>query len=112
MAPAELLERNTNYLPTGHNQYAPMAETPQLREAIAHKIAANCRRQVNPKSQITITSGATSALFFAVEALVHTGDEVIIFDPAYDSYEPAIRLAGGHAVGLSLQAPKCTIDWE
>jgi methionine aminotransferase len=109
---AELLESVKLDLESGHNQYAPMGGTPELLAAVARKIARTYGREVNPETEITITSGATAALFCAIEALVHSGDEVIIFDPAYDSYEPAIKLAGGNAVHIPLEPPTFSIDWN
>jgi len=85
---------------------------PELRQAVAVKIASTYNKQVDPEAHITITSGATVALFCAIEAFVHSGDEVIIFDPAYDSYEPAITLAGGQAIHIPLAAPSFAIDWN
>ena len=111
-APAELLECVNRHLRNGHNQYAPMAGIPELREQISLKIRATYQRAVNPDTDITVTSGATSALFSAITAFVHTGDEVIVFDPAYDSYDPAIRLAGGRAIHLPLTAPEFSVDWN
>ena len=110
--PAELLDNVSRYLHSGHNQYAPMSGVPALREAVARKISLSYGKDANPETDITITSGATIALFCAIEAFVHPGDEVIVFDPAYDSYEPAIVLAGGKAVHLPLTAPRFSIDWN
>ncbi len=78
----------------GHNQYAPMAGLAALREQIARKLQRCYAVAVDPESEITVTVGATEALYSSIQALVGTGDEVIIFDPAYDSYDPAVRLAG------------------
>jgi len=111
-APAGLLDRVNHHMRAGHNQYAPMEGLPLLRERIVTKTADCYGRTLNAESEITITSGATEALFSAIEALVHTGDEVIIFDPAYDSYDPAIRLAGGLPVHLPLNTPSFSIDWN
>src|SRR4029077_727541 len=84
----------------GHNQYAPMEGLLALRERIAAKLLAVYGFGVYPESQITITLGATEAIFSAVQAVIGTGDEAIAFEPAYDSYEPAVRLAGGRCAGL------------
>jgi methionine aminotransferase len=111
-APPELLERVNYHLHNGHNQYAPMTGIPELREQIAAKTLATYQRTTDPDTEITITSGATSALFCAIEAFVHSGDEVIVFDPAYDSYDPAISLAGGRAVHIPLSTPDFHIDWD
>ncbi len=111
-APEELLDLVTRHLQAGHNQYAPMAGLPELREQIAVKTERLYGRKTNPESEVTVTSGATEALFSAIEAFVHQGQEVIVFDPAYDSYEPAIRLAGGHTVHIPMLAPEFRIDWN
>jgi methionine aminotransferase len=110
--PAELLRSANQYVQGGDNQYAPMSGAPALLAAIAHKIGATYGKDINPETDITVTSGATAALFCAIEAFVHQGDEVIIFDPAYDSYEPAIKLAGGKAVRIPLMPPGFSIDWN
>jgi methionine aminotransferase len=94
------------------NQYAPLAGLPSLRQAVAAKLAEYYGCQVDPDTDITVTSGATEALFSAVQAIVHAGDEVILLDPAYDSYEPAVALAGGRAVHVPLQRPGFGIDWQ
>src|SRR5438445_4563057 len=94
------------------NQYAPMAGIPKLREQIALKTERLYGAKVNADTEVTVTSGATEALFAAIAAVVHPGDEVIVFDPCYDSYEPAIELAGGRAVHLPLHLPDFSIDWQ
>ncbi len=96
----------------GFNQYPPMAGLPALREAIAGKVATLYRHQYDPASEITITAGATQAIHTALTALVHPGDEVIIFEPVYDSYEPVIRLNGGVPVYARLQYPDYRPDWN
>ena len=96
----------------GHNQYAPMEGLPALRERIAAKLLAVYGLRVDPDSEITITLGATEAIYSAVQAAVGAGDEAIAFDPAYDSYEPAVRLAGGRCVRLPLAQPGFRYDWE
>ena len=111
-APAALLERVEYHLRDGRNQYAPMAGVPELREQIALKSARMYGRTIDAESEVTVTSGATVALFSAIDAFVHPGDEVIVFDPAYDSYDPAIRLAGGHPVHIPLIAPDFHVDWD
>ncbi len=88
----------------GHNQYAPMPGVPALREALAFKIERLYGRRYDPGTEITVTSGATEALFATLTALVHPGDEVLLFQPAYDSYVPAIQLSGGTPVFVTLQA--------
>jgi len=96
----------------GHNQYAPMPGMPQLRHAIAAKLSRIYGAQIDPDHEITITLGATEAIFSAVQALVGPGDEVIVFDPSYDSYEPAVQLAGGACIRVPLQPPHFRYDWE
>lgn len=96
----------------GHNQYAPMEGVPELRERIARKLAASYGVQFDPQSQITVTLGATEAIYSAVQAVVGPGEEAIAFDPAYDSYEPAVRLAGGRCIRLPLMPPGFRYDWD
>ena len=96
----------------GHNQYAPMEGVPVLRERIAAKLGSCYALRVDPESQITVTLGATEAIYSGIQALVGPGDEVIAFDPAYDSYEPAVRLAGARCVRVPLQPPQFRYDWE
>ena len=108
----ELVERHMRRGPHAQNQYAPMAGLPALREAIAAKVAEYYGRRVDPESDVTVTSGGTEALFCAIQAIVHPGDEVLLLDPAYDSYEPAVVLAGGHAVHVPLRRPGFAVDWE
>jgi methionine transaminase len=96
----------------GHNQYAPMEGVPELRERIARKLAASYGGDFDPQSQITVTLGATEAIFSAVQAVVGAGEEAVAFDPAYDSYEPAVRLAGGRCIRLPLMPPDFRYDWD
>ena len=96
----------------GFNQYAPMEGLLRLRERIAGKLAATYALAVEPESQITVTLGATEAIYSAIQAVVGPGDEVIAFDPAYDSYEPAVRLAGGRCIRLPLLPPDFRYDWD
>jgi len=110
--PERLLERVIHHLRSGHNQYAPMAGIPELRNQIAAKTERLYGRPTNPDTEVTVTSGATEALFSAIDAFVHPGQEVIVFDPAYDSYDPAIRLAGGTAVHVPLHTPGFGINWQ
>lgn len=100
------------YMKAGHNQYAPMPGAPALRNVIAEVISKTYNHQVNPETEITISAGATEALYASIAAFVHPGDEVIVFDPAYDSYNPAIRLNGGVPVHINLRYPDFSIDWE
>ncbi|MDE2317632.1 MAG: aminotransferase class I/II-fold pyridoxal phosphate-dependent enzyme, partial [Xanthomonadaceae bacterium] len=96
----------------GRNQYAPMHGTAPLREQIALKTARMYGHRPDVDAEITVTSGATEALFAAIAAMVRTGEEVIVFDPAYDSYEPAIELQGARAVHIPLLAPSFAVDWQ
>ena len=106
-----LFERVAHWMRTGHNQYPPMAGCLPLREAVAAKIETLYGTRYDVEAEITITAGATQALFTAVAACVHPGDEVIVFEPVYDSYVPSIELAGGKAVRLRLAAPDYRPDW-
>ncbi|GGK75431.1 pyridoxal phosphate-dependent aminotransferase [Amphritea balenae] len=110
--PLALLDRVTYYLEQGHNQYAPMTGVPALRSAIALKSAKLYDCKVDPETEVTVTSGATEALFAVIGSVVCSGDEVIVFDPAYDSYEPAIELNGGKVIHLALGSPDFAIDWQ
>ncbi len=96
----------------GRNQYAPLAGMPELRAAVAAKVEALYGARYDADSEITITAGATQALFTAIAALVHPGDEVIVFDPVYDSYVPAIETVGGKAVHAHLRFPDYAPDWD
>ncbi len=97
-----LVDALTRAMRAGHNQYPPMAGVPALREAIAAKIEALYGHRYDAGDEITVTAGATQAILTAILAVVHPGDEVIVLDPAYDSYEPDIVLAGGRAVHVAL----------
>jgi len=96
----------------GFNQYAPMPGVPALRIGIADSIKEIYGKIINPDTEITITSGATEALFAAISVTVNKDDEVIIFDPSYDSYEPAVILAGGKPVRIPLEFPDYKINWD
>ena len=109
---AEIKTLVEKYLKLGKNQYAPMAGAMVLREAIAKKVFEGSGAQYHPEAEITITSGATEALYVAITAAIHPGDEVIVFEPAYDSYVPAIELNGGVPVYITLDPQYKSIDWE
>lgn len=96
----------------GHNQYAPMPGLPKLREAIANKIKNTGGIDLNTDTEITVTAGATEAIFSSVLATVHQGDEVIVLEPAYDCYIPAIELAGGKIIPVGLNLPSFSPDWQ
>ena len=107
-----LFERVAHWMRAGHNPYAPMAGVPALRAAIAAKVEALYGAAYDPEHEVTVTAGATQALFTAVAALVHPGDEVIVFEPVYDSYVPAIELQGGVVRRACLSAPDYRPDWQ
>ena len=109
---ALLSEHVTAAMREGLNQYAPMAGVLELREAIARKVDQTYHKSLDVDSEITVTCGGTEALHSAIMALVRSGDEVVIFDPAYDAYEPVVNLAGGRCVRLPLSAPLFRPDWE
>jgi methionine transaminase len=108
----EIIDLVHRYMKEGYNQYAPMPGAPALRNIIVDVIEKSYGRSVNPDTEVTITAGATEGLFAAIAAMVSPGDEVIVFDPAYDSYGPSIRLNGGVPVHINLQYPAFSIDWE
>lgn len=110
--PASLLSAVDKYIQQGANQYAPMTGVPALREQIAAKAARLYGARVCPETEVTVTSGATEALYAAITATVRAGEEVIVFDPAYDSYEPAIELNGAKAVHLPLSGSGFKPDWQ
>lgn len=96
----------------GHNQYAPMTGLPALRQQVAVKIARSYGVQVDADAEVTITPGATQAIFCAIQAVIQRGDEVIVFDPSYDSYEPSVELAGGRCVHVPLAGQGFALDWQ
>ena len=110
--PVALLERVAHHMNHGRNQYAPMAGAVTLREQIAAKVSRLYGRKADPETEITVTAGATEAIFCAITALVRSGDEVIVFDPVYDSYEPAVTLCGGVTRHLLLRQPLYLPDWD
>ena len=110
--PQGLLEAVGRHVLAGHNQYAPMAGLPALREQVALKIASLYGALVDPEQDVTITPGATEAIFCAIHAVVRPGDEVIVFDPCYDSYDPAVCLAGGRCIHVPLDGRDFRIDWQ
>ena len=110
--PEALRERVAWHMARGHNQYAPLAGVAELQEQIAEKLWDLYGARVQPRDGITVTPGATEAIYCAITASVHPGDEVILFDPAYDSYEPCVRLNGGRARRIPLNYPDFRIDWQ
>ncbi|PCJ28559.1 MAG: methionine aminotransferase [Flavobacteriales bacterium] len=109
---AELIGLVNGAMKKGLNQYAPMAGVMTLREQIAKKTLSLYGTEYHPESEITITSGATQAIYTAIASVIREGDEVIIFTPAYDCYEPAIELNGGKTLFVQMFAPTYKIDWE
>lgn len=110
--PPRLREALARAMSEGKNQYAPMPGILGLREGLANLLGARDGGAVDPEAEVTITSGGTEALFAAIAALVSPGDEVILLDPAYDSYDPAVRLQGGVPVHVSLSLEDFSVDWE
>jgi methionine transaminase len=105
----DLIDQN---MKLGHNQYAPMPGVPALRKVIADVIANTYHRPTDFDTEVTVTAGGTEAIFSTVAALIGSGDEVILFDPAYDCYDPAIRLNGGIPIHINLKPPHFAIDWQ
>jgi methionine aminotransferase len=111
-SPPALLDALKKYASHGYQQYAPMAGLPALREQVAATIQQRYGLQLDINKHVAITPGATEAIFCAIHALVRAGDEVIVFDPCYDSYQPAVELAGGQCVHVPLSSPDFRIDWQ
>lgn len=110
--PQALLDAVGRHVAAGHNQYAPMTGLPALRQQVAAKVARLYGVSVDVEQEITITPGATEAIFCAIQAVINPGDEVIVFDPCYDSYEPSVELAGGRCVHVPLSNDDFAIDWQ
>lgn len=110
--PQALLDAVGRHVAAGHNQYSPMTGLPALRQQVAAKIARLYGVAVDADHEVTITPGATEAIFCAIQAVIHPGDEVIVFDPSYDSYEPSVELAGGRCVHVPLRDGSFSIDWQ
>ena len=108
----ELVDAVTRSMQEGHNQYAPLHGVYALREALARKIELLYGRRYDPVTDIIVTSGATEGLFSTLTALVRPGDDVVLFQPAYDSYAPAVELSGGTPVFVTLRRPDYRIDWD
>lgn len=107
-----LSELADKYIRSGHNQYAPMPGTIELRERIAEIIQTCYTANYHPDTEITVTAGATQAIYTALATIVIPGDEVLVFEPAYDCYTPSIELQGGKAVYSALKSTDFRIDWE
>ncbi len=110
--PQDLLDAVGRHVASGHNQYAPMSGLPALRQQVAAKIARSYAVSVDADREVTITPGATQGIFCAIQAVIRNGDEVIIFDPCYDSYAPSVELAGGRCVHLQLGLQDFSLDFE
>lgn len=108
----KLLDLVSSYLQEGKNQYCPLAGLPALLDTLSAKIDRMYGMKLNPESQLCVTAGATQALYTAIMAIVHPGDEVIIIEPAYDCYKSQIELAGGVVVPYRITYPDYTIDWN
>lgn len=108
----ELIGLVNKYMSEGNNQYAPMPGILPLREKISQKFEKLYLQKYNPETEITITAGGTQALNSVLTAVVNEGDEVVIFEPAYDSYAPVVKLNGGQPVYIKLEAPDFIIDWQ
>ena len=108
----KLIDGVTKAMNSGYNQYAPMAGSLELRKAISKKFERLYNSSYHPETEITITAGATQAIFTIISTFIKPGDEVIIFKPAYDSYQPSIEANGGKAIPIALEAPDYKINWE
>ena len=108
----DLISLVEKYMREGYNQYAPMQGVMRLRERIAEKVFDMYGARYDPATEITVTSGATEAVFAAISAVVQKNDEVIIFEPAYDAYDPIVRLNGGIPVYIQLKFPDYHVDWN
>lgn len=111
-ADPQLIELVCEQLRAGNNQYAPMPGLMSLRERISDKTKLLYNKRYDPESEITVTAGATQAIFTALASVIRPGDEVILFDPAYDCYGPTVELLGGKPVHLQLKAPMYRPDWQ
>src|SRR6185312_10319803 len=107
-----LVDAVARHMREGRNQYAPMQGVPALRQAIAAKYQDLYGVSYDADGEVTVTSGGTEAIFDAVAAIVHPGDEVIVFEPCYDSYVPAIELSGGVPVVIPLRYPDYAVPWD
>lgn len=101
-----------HYMMAGFNQYAPMPGVPELNRSIADVVSKTYSRNIDAEKEITVVAGGTEALFSAIAAFISPGDEVILFDPSYDSYDPSVRLNGGVPVHIELTPPRFAIDWD
>ncbi|MCB0382854.1 MAG: aminotransferase class I/II-fold pyridoxal phosphate-dependent enzyme, partial [Psychroserpens sp.] len=107
-----LIDGVTKAMNSGYNQYAPMAGNLELRQAISKKFEDLYHSSYHPETEITVTAGATQAIFTIISSFIKPEDEVIIFKPAYDCYQPAIELNGGKTIAIALESPDYTINWH
>ncbi len=108
----KLIDLVSNAMNSGYNQYAPMPGILELREAISNKFQLLYNSSYHPETEITVTAGATQAIYTIISAFIRPNDEVIIFRPAYDCYEPTIELNGGKTISIQLEAPNYSVDWK
>ncbi|MDN3491853.1 methionine aminotransferase [Winogradskyella sp. APC 3343] len=108
----KLIDLVTNAMNTGYNQYAPMSGNLDLRLAISHKYQLLYKSNYHPEKEITVTAGATQAIFTVISAFIRSNDEVIVFTPAYDCYQPAVEINGGKTIAVQLSAPKYKVNWD
>src|SRR5690606_12651125 len=108
----ELIELVSKYMKLGHNQYSPMSGVKELREAIVRQSDKLYGSNYHPETEVTVTTGGSEAIFSIISAFINSGDEVIIFEPAFDLYRPVIELFGGEVKTVQLKAPEFEIDWN
>jgi methionine transaminase len=108
----KIIDLVNRFMLEDHNQYAPMQGLPVFRNIIAKVLQDSFNNPINPDTEVTVTSGATEAIYAVISAFITPGDEVIVFDPAYDSYNPVIRLNGGTPIHINLRYPDFSVDWD
>jgi methionine aminotransferase len=108
----KLIDLVNRFMLEGHNQYAPMPGIPELRNRISDKMAGLYGKKYDPEREITVTAGGTQAIYTAITSLIHQGDEVILFAPAYDCYAPAVEINGGIVKWVILDYPGYRVDWS
>ena len=107
-----LISSVSKYMKHGFNQYAPMPGVLRLREVISKKLFKNYNQYYNEHEEITVTAGATQAILTTISALIHPNDEVIIFSPSFDCYQPAVELNGGIPIFIEMKSPDFNINWN
>ena len=112
MPDAQLIDDVARAMREGHNQYAPMAGIGALREALAHKTETLYGARYDAASEVTVVASASEGLYSAISALVHAGDEVIYFEPSFDSYAPIVRLQGATPVPIKLSPQGFRVNWD